>query len=82
MELSEYTTEELRAELSRRYAALKEARQNEPRCRNCVHCRPNPTFPQFFQCVARTWGKKYVRNYCVKPYQKVCELYERKEEQK
>lgn len=80
MELSDYTTEELRAELSRRYAVQKEARQNESRCRNCVHCRPYPIFTQFFQCAARTLGKIYV--YGVKPYQKACKLYERKEEQK
>lgn len=37
MELKDYTTEELRAEISRRYAAKKAERDAVPRCRLCKH---------------------------------------------
>lgn len=37
MGLKDYTTEELRAEISRRYAIRKAERDSVKRCRQCVH---------------------------------------------
>lgn len=84
MELKDYTTEQLKAELKRR-AEEKRAQKAEEmktalRCRNCRHCIPHSQVYNFYRCAARTWGKKIVRHYCVKPYQKACELFDRKEE--
>lgn len=41
MELKDYTTEELRSEIKRRNELVKEARMQEPRCRNCKHIPQN-----------------------------------------
>ena len=89
MELKDYSTEELEAELKRRVELAKaqktEEMRNAKKCRNCKSCMPNPNVPSWCRgnyciCNVRTWGKKIVRNYCVKPSQKACELFERKEE--
>lgn len=84
MELKDYTTEQLKAELKRRVDERKAQRAEEMktalRCRNCKHCTPHPQGYNFYHCSVRTWGKNIVRNYCVKPFQKACELFERKEE--
>lgn len=37
MELKDYTTEELKAEISRRYAIRKAERNSVKRCRQCVN---------------------------------------------
>lgn len=84
MELKDYTTEELKAELKRRTKLAKAQKAEEMktalRCKNCKHCIPNPKAPNWYRgnyciCNVRTWGKKIVRNYCVKPSQKACELF-------
>lgn len=84
MELKDYTTEELKAELKRRVEERKAQKAEEMktalRCRNCKHCTPHPQGWDFHLCAVRTWGKKIVRSYCVKPSQKACDKFERKEE--
>lgn len=88
MELKDYTTEQLKAELKRRAELAKAQKVEEmktaKRCRNCKHCipNPNPNIPSWCRgnyciCNARTWGKK-LHHYSVKPSQKACELFERK----
>lgn len=84
MELKDYTTEELKTELKRRAELAKAQRAEEiktaMRCRNCKHCAPNPRWNYKKICLARTWGKKYPRNYTVSPSKQACEKFERKEE--
>ena len=84
MELKDYTTEELRAELKRR-AEISRAKKAEEmktarRCRNCKHCVPNRTWVKTYLCMARTWGKKYPTHYTVSLSTKACDKFERKEE--
>jgi hypothetical protein len=56
MGLSEYSTEELRAELSRRYAEKKAADALKPRCRNCKHFKDlGYGFMKGLCCMARTY---------------------------
>lgn len=84
MELKDYTTEELKAELKRRTEIAKAQRAEEMktalRCRNCKHCVPNQRLYYQKICLARTWGKKYPRHYTVSPSKQACEKFERKEE--
>ena len=81
MELKDYSIEELRAELKRRVEEKRAKKAEEMktalRCRNCKHCTQHPKGYDLYHCAVRTWGKKIVRNYCVKPSQKACELFER-----
>lgn len=83
MELRYYTTEQLKAELKRRVEEKRAKKAEEMRtalrCRNCKHCTKHPRGYDLYLCAVRTWGKKIVRNYCVKPSQKACELFERNE---
>lgn len=81
MELKDYTTEELKAELKRR-VEIKKAQKAEElktalRCRNCKHCAKNIIG---YKCAIRTYGKTYKRNYCVSLSTKACDLFERKDE--
>ena len=78
MELNDYTTEELRAEIKRRWLLEQEEKKKALRCRNCVHCIQHPSVYKMYLCDARTWGKKIVRNYCVNLSDKACELFENK----
>ena len=78
MELKDYTTEQLRAELKRRSEQKKKDDQKKLRCRNCVHCITHKSVPNFYICEARTWGKAYVRNYCVKSHTAACDKFENK----
>ena len=81
MELKDYTTEELKAELKRRKAQKAETMENALKCRNCKHCVHHPSpYVHTRLCEARTWGKTYPRHYCVKPYTKACDKFERKME--
>lgn len=79
MELKDYTTEELRAEIKRRYELEKEAKKKEPRCRNCKHLMNHPHVRGMYLCGARTWGKTYTRHYCVKLCTKACDKFELKD---
>lgn len=56
MKLQGYTTEELRAELSRRYAEKKAADALKPRCRNCKHLKDlGCGYMKGLRCMARTY---------------------------
>lgn len=81
MELKDYTTEQLKAELKRR-SELKRAQKaeemnNAVQCRNCKFFMTRPDIFSFYYCEVRTWGK-YNRHYCVKPHTKGCDKFERK----
>lgn len=80
MELKDYSTEQLKAELKRRVELRKAQKAEEmktaKRCRNCKHCAHN--WGNFYWCMARTWGKKYPRHYAVPLSKPACELFERK----
>lgn len=84
MELKDYTTEELQAELNQRKAIAKAQKAAEYaaalRCRNCKHCKQNPQFKYFYICAIRTWGKTITRHYSIKPYRQACDKFERKDE--
>lgn len=84
MELKDFTTEELRAEIKRRIALEKEKKEEEKRnalvCRNCKHCVENPRWVKLFQCNARTYGKTFPKHYVVKLWQKACDKFERKKD--
>lgn len=84
MDLTDYTTEQLRAELKRRIEEKKAQKMEEmrtaKRCRNCKHMvsANKSKWPATDTCAIRTWGKKYPRHYCVTPSTKACEKFERK----
>ena len=84
MELKDYTFEEIKKEYRRRIQEQKvqkaEEMKNALRCRNCIHITPKEVYPNvfFYYCAVRTWGKKYVRHYTVKPHTKGCNKFERR----
>lgn len=79
MELKDYTTEELRAEIKRRNELAKEVKKQETRCRNCKHLINHPlSWAKLYLCGARTWGKTYTRHYSVKLCTKACDKFESK----
>lgn len=78
MELKDYTIEELRNEIKRRNELVKEAKKQEPRCRNCEHLMNHPQVRNMYLCAARTWGKTYTRHYCVKLCTKACDKFKNK----
>lgn len=78
MKLEEYTTEQLKKELKRRNEEKHKEKNNELRCRNCIHIIKNPKFDRTYLCNARTWGKKITYNYTIKPYFKACDKFEKK----
>lgn len=82
MELKDYSTDELKAELKRRLELAKaqkaEEMKNAVRCRNCKFFVTCTDVFNFYYCEARTWGK-YDRHYSIKPYTKGCDKFERKE---
>lgn len=82
MELKDYTTEQLKAELKRRYEAKKQESLSVPRCRNCKHFVEEQMNWWVKQtCSVRTFiqkGKEH--HYIVKPSNKACNQYERKED--
>lgn len=80
MELSEYTTEELRAELSRRYKEKKAADALKPRCRNCKYLMRETIGGWFVatRCGARTYKLRgRDTHYCVRPSGH-CDKFEKK----
>jgi len=77
MKLEDYTTEELKNELKRRAAEAKEKRKTELKCRNCIHIIKDERYGNMYHCAVRTWGKKIVRNYCIKPCFKACDKFEK-----
>ena len=84
MELKDYSTEELKAEIKRRVDLAKAKKAEEMKtalsCRNCKHCSPNPNWVRQYICTARTWGKTRTHHYTVKLSTNACEKFERKEE--
>ena len=84
MELKDFTTDELRAEIKRRNALEKEKKEEEKRnalvCRNCKHCVVNPRWNMIYQCAVRTYGKTCPKHYVVKLSKKACDKFERKED--
>lgn len=83
MELKDYTTEELKAEIKRRTELAKAQKAEEmktaKRCRNCKHCQKSVVpWSISYKCMARTWGTKYPRNYTVYLSKKACEKFEHK----
>lgn len=85
MELKDYSTEQLKAELKRIVELAKAQKAEEMktalRCRNCKHCQAHKisNWTMGYNCMARMWGKKHPRHYTVSPSTKACELFERKE---
>lgn len=63
MELKDYTTEELKAELKRRVELAKAQKAKEMkialRCRNCKYCQEHKVsnWTIGYKCMARMWGK-------------------------
>lgn len=82
MNLQDYTTEELKAELKRRAEAARKKRLEVERCRNCKHLiTEDKNWYVCYKCAARTFIKKgYVYNYIVTPSKKACDKYIRKEQ--
>ena len=87
MELKDYTTEELKAELKRRVELAKAQKAEEMktalRCRNCKYCIPNPNVPSWCRgdyciCNVRTWGKNKQRHYVIRPFTRACDKFENK----
>ena len=87
MELKDYTTEELRAELKKRNAEEKAKRESILRCRMCKHWGAidywghptNYTVSDNLPCkFFKTKNGKYYR--CHSASQPACEHFERKEE--
>lgn len=90
MELKDYTTEELRAEISRRYAAKKAERDARLVCKNCKHfggisyqgydVAEDDRERGRFHTSCKFHKTKNGRNYIThKPSQLACEHFERKE---
>lgn len=77
MKLEDYTTEELKNELKRRAAVANEEKKNESRCRNCIHLVKDERYGDMWHCAVRTWGRKVIRNYCIKPCFKACDKFEK-----
>lgn len=90
MDLTQIPTEDLRAEISRRFAIKQAERKAVPRCRNCkfMACN-NSTWKQAkFICKAKPKTVKYKRNipawgntdanFCsTMPGNRACDKYER-----
>lgn len=83
MELSDYTVDELKAELKRRSEAARLARASVGRCRNCKHLlveEQKSIWWVCYKCGARSYkmrGKEH--HYIVNLSQRACSLYEKKE---
>ena len=58
MELKDYTTEELRAEIKRRRQLEQEEQKKALKCCNCVHCTHHPRYAHMYICNVRTCGRK------------------------
>ena len=88
IELKDYTTEELKAEIKRRAeiarAQKAEEMKNALRCRNCKYCVAHPKLPWYKHkiCMARTWRKKNPRHKTVNHTKTACDKFERKKKKK
>lgn len=86
MELKDYTTEELHAELKRRNNIIREERETIKRCPHCEYMQKRDY--STYLCMARTYtvknrydkDKPIVINYSVNKSSKACEKFKQKEE--
>ena len=86
MELKDYTEEQLRAELKRRYNERQKERESIKRCRHCEYMQKSGY--STYLCMARTYtvknrydkDKPRVINYSVNKSSKACEKFKQKEE--
>ena len=86
MELKDYTEEQLRAELKRRYDERQKERESIKRCRHCEYMQKSGY--STYLCMARTYtvknrydkDKPRVINYSVNKSSKACEKFKQKEE--
>lgn len=76
MGLENYTTEELKAEISRRKSLAKMGAESIMRCKHCEHCKDIGYGT--LRCAVRTWGKKIKYHYAISKSQKACELFQNK----
>lgn len=83
MDITEYTTEQLKAELKRRAELKRQQRQTIPHCRDCKHLVEEPKHWWVSRtCAVRTFKRKGREcHYMVQLGQKACDKYERMEEQ-
>ena len=86
MELKDYTTEELRAELKRRNAEEKAKKESILRCRMCKHwgeidsCGDPPIYNVGYTRCCKFWKTKNGKSYrCHNASQLACDHFERKE---
>lgn len=82
MNIEDYTTEQLKAELKRRAEAARQEKLSVPHCRNCKHLVEEKM--QWWvrrTCGVRTFKQKgREHHYIVGLSNKACDKYERKEE--
>ena len=87
MELKDYTEEQLRAELKRRYDERQKERESIKRCRHCEYMQRFKDY-DLYNCRVRTFTRKnrYDKNnpivvhYSVKKSDKACDKFKQKEE--
>lgn len=85
MELKDYTTDELRAELKRRKDILREERKAVKRCRHCEYMQKRKY--NINVCMVRTFTRRnpydknnpIVVNYSVNKSDKACDKFKQKE---
>lgn len=88
MELKDYTEEQLRAELKRRYDERQKERESIKRCRHCEYMQRFKDY-DLYNCRVRTFTRKnrYDKNnpivvhYSVKKSDKACDKFKQKENQ-
>ncbi len=88
MELKDYTEEQLRAELKRRYDERQKERESIKRCRHCEYMQRFNDY-DLYNCRVRTFTRKnrYDKNnpivvhYSVKKSDKACDKFKQKENQ-
>lgn len=88
MELKDYTEEQLRAELKRRYDERQKERESIKRCRHCEYMQRFKDY-DLYNCCVRTFTRKnrYDKNnpivvhYSVKKSDKACDKFKQKENQ-
>lgn len=86
MELKDYTTEELRAEIKRRYSLIQAEKAKIKRCRQCSHWgeityfgKPNKDFPFSESRCCRFFKTKSGKHYrCHVASQPACKYFEEK----
>ena len=93
MDLKDYSTEELKAELKRRSDLAKAEKAEVKRCRMCKHCGEINYFGEYLSSEKYEWITRFNfskcciffktkngKNYrCHSPYQRACEHFEEKE---